>query len=65
MCLLPVLIIPKSKERCFMLYVCSTGLFKACAMKEAIDSFFRRAILANLENIRCIDFQFHFAKLSQ
>ena len=33
-----------SQEKCFMLYICSTGLFKGCSMKEAIDSFFRRAI---------------------
>ena len=33
-----------SQERYFMLYVCSTGLFKGCSTKEAIDSFFRRVI---------------------
>ena len=32
-----------SQEKWFILYVCSTGLFKGCTMKEAIDSFFRRA----------------------
>ena len=36
-----------SQKRCFMLYVYSTELFKACSMKEAIDSFFRSAISIN------------------
>ena len=34
-------------------------------MKEAIDSLFGTAIKTKSENIRCIDFQFHGAKLSQ
>ena len=33
-----------SQERCFMLCVCSTGLCNRCSTKEAISSFFRRAI---------------------
>ena len=42
-----------SQERYFMLYV-----------KELITSFLDQFKL-DLENIRCIDFQFHVAKLSQ
>ena len=30
-----------------MLCVCSTGLWKGCTIKEAIDSFFRRAVPNN------------------
>ena len=33
-----------SQERCFMLCACSTGLCNRCSTKEAVDSFFRRAI---------------------
>ena len=36
---------PKSsQDRFFMHCVCSTGLCNRCSMKEATDSFFRRAI---------------------
>ena len=34
-------------------------------MKEAIEASFIEQSKLNLENIRCIDFQFHVAKLSQ
>ena len=53
-----------SQEKCFMLYVYSTELFKACFMKEAIDSFVVQFLLT-LENTRSFEFQFHVAKLSQ
>ena len=48
------------QEKCFMLQV-YTGLFKECPM---IASFVEQFKL-NLENIRCIDFQCHVAKLNQ
>ena len=50
-----------SQERCFMLYVCSTRLFKECSMKEAtgqlIASFVEQFKL-NLENTRWLNFSF-------
>ena len=53
-----------SQKRCFMLCVCSSGLCKGCYTKEAIDSFFRRAISINSWNKDVLNFRFMVLNLA-
>ena len=54
-----------SQERCFMLCVCSIGLCNRCFTKEAMIASFVEQFKLNIENKRCLEFQFHLAKFSQ
>ena len=63
--LLPVFLIPSEVKRngSFSMSVLQ-GYLKGALWKKQLIASFVEQVKLNLENIRCIDFQFHVAKLS-